>query len=220
MSTLQDLTSKFRDYIKSDPNDKIWSTSQKTNAINVGYFQVQKDGGFRWPENEAVATFSTAGGTQEYSLTASIPGFIRLDLVQFVDTAGDITPYTKQAAMRLMSGRARPSSYYLFSGKIGFYPTPDTAYQIQVLYRKRLTTMTAAVDSAFSEDYDDAIVMYAAYKIWGTTKNSGKTSQALQDYNMAVGRLKMAYLYQDTASLSFPFQSATTRRSFDPKILT
>ena len=220
-TTLSDLVSKLRGYMKMDPNDAIWSTSAKQDAINVAYQQVQRDGNFKWPENEATVTFNTVGGTQEYAFPTYIADFAKLDMVQFTDTTGELYPYTKSVALRnALSGTGRPSNYYLYNKKLGFYPTPDTSYPVRVLYRKRLPTLTDSVDSEFDEDFDDAIVMYAAYKTWATTKNSPKASQALNDYSMALNRLKMSYLFQDSASLSFPVQRDANRRyKYDPKVL-
>ena len=48
MSTLDTLLSGLRDYMKSDPNDQIWSTAVKTSPINTAYFQMQKDGNYIW----------------------------------------------------------------------------------------------------------------------------------------------------------------------------
>lgn len=223
MATLTTLLSNLREYLKSDPNDKIWSTATKTNAVNVAYFQLQKDGNFRWAENEAETTWNT-NGTQEYSIATYVPNFIRMDLVQFSDTTGEIYPTTKaQQTRNANSGTGRPSSYYIWNNKIGFYPQPDTTYPVRILYRKKLPLITNSSDSVFSDEFNDAIVCYAAYKIWSTTKNTDKARQALQDYQLNLNMLKMSYLFNDTAALTFPFQkqSAQSRRlKFDPKTLS
>lgn len=222
MSTLAAIVTKLRDYMKSDPNDAVWSTSAKNAAVNTGYFQVQKDGNFKWPENEATTTFNLAAGTQEYALSTYISDFIRNDLVQFTDTAGEIYPTTKAQQLRnSLSGNARPTNYYIFNAKLGFYPAPDAAYTVRLLYRKRLPTLTDVVNSSFPVDFDDAVAMYAAYKIWSTTKNQAKAAQALEDYKMAIQQLKNAYLFQDTAMLAFPFQRGgnSRRMQYDPNIL-
>jgi hypothetical protein len=223
MATLSTLLSGLRDYLKSDPNDKIWSTSQKTNAINVAYFQLQKDGNFNWAENQDVATWTTTG-IQEYPISTYVPNFIRMDLVQFSDTTGEIYPTTKAQQLRnANSGTGRPSSYYIWNNKIGFYPQPDLGYPVRILYRKKLAAITNSVDSSFSDEFNDAIIKYAAAQIWATTKNTDKARQALQEYQLDLNLLKMSYLFNDTAALTFPFQkqSAQSRRlKFDPKTLS
>jgi hypothetical protein len=218
MSTLSSLVSDLRNYLKSDPNDKIWGSAVKEAAINTAYFQIQKDGNFRWPQNEATTTQATTGGTAEYALPSD---FIRLDMVQFADTLGELFPYSKEMAMRNgTTSQGRPSNYYLFNQKLGFYPTPDTAYTANILYRKKLPTMTVSVDSAFPIDFDPAMVRYAAYVIWSTTKNQAKTAQALQDYQLFLNQLKSAFLFQD-ANISFGYQRGTSRRiSLDPRMLS
>jgi hypothetical protein len=219
MSTLSTLLSSLRDYMKSDPKDKIWGADVKTSALNSAYFQIQKDGNFNWPQNQDTTTGSTTSGTQEYSLPSD---FIRMDLVQFTDISGELQGYTKELTLRNgNTGTGRPSNYYIWSQKLGFYPTPDSGYTYRLMYRKRLPTMTSAVDSAFPADFDDAIVRYAAYILWSTTKVQGKTTQALQDYKLFLDQLKNAYLYQDVKSLSFPYQRGINRQyKYDPKVLT
>jgi len=217
MSTLSSLVSGLREYLKTDPNDKIWSLSTKEAAINNAYFHLQKDGNFRWPENEATTTQATTAGTAEYSLPSD---FIRLDLAQDSTALGELTPTSKSIVMRNGAGSGQPSSYYLFADKIGFYPTPDGGYTINLLYRKKLPTMTAVVDCAFPADFDAAIVRMAAYIIWSTTKNQNKTVQALEDYKIFLNQLRNAYLYQD-ANISFGYQRGETRRiQLDPRMLS
>ena len=218
MSILSALATGLRNYIKADPNDKIWSTAIKQAALNSAYFQIQKDGNFKWPQNEGLGTIATTGGTAEYSLPTD---FIRMDLVQWNDVGGTISPTTKDSVMRnFPTGQGRPAQYYIWNQKIGFNQTPDISYTANILYRKRLATMTASVDSLFPDDFDDAIVRWAAYVLWSTTKNQQKTAQALEDYKMLVQSLKNAYLFQDTSMLSFPYQRGESRRlRYDPKIL-
>lgn len=217
MSTLSNLVSDLRDYIKSDPNDRIWSQASKESAINNAYFQLQKDGNFRWPENEGTTTQAMTAGTAEYALPAD---FIRLELVQDATALGELTPTSKSIVVRNGAGSGKPSSYYLYGGKLGFYPTPDSGYTMNILYRKRLPTMTAAVDCEFPADFDPAIVRMAAYMIWSTTKNQGKTAQALEDYKIFLQGLKNGYLFQD-ANISFGYQRGANRRiQFDPRMLS
>ena len=205
MSTLAVLKTKLRNYLKCDPSDKIWAESQKDEYLNNAYFHVQKDGNFNWAENQASpATLTLTGGTATVALPT---GFIRLDLVQLATDNNKLFKTTKVDVMqRGTTSNSKPSEYYIYGGVIGFYPTPDTGYTATMLYRKRLTTMTSAVDCAFPEDFDDGIIKYAAYQIWSTTKNTSKAAQALQDYKMTLDTLKMGYQVQDTQDFSFAFQ--------------
>jgi hypothetical protein len=217
MSTLSSLVSDLREHIKSDPNDKIWSLSTKEAAINNAYFQLQKDGNFRWADNEATTTQATTAGTAEYALPTD---FIRMDLVQDSTALGELDPTSKSIVMRNGAGSGQPSSYYLFNQKLGLYPTPDAAYTLNILYRKRLATMTALVDCDFPADFDPAIVRMAAFMLWSTTKNKAKTAQALEDYKIFLQSLKNAFLFQD-ANISFGYQRGSNRRiALDPRMLT
>lgn len=218
MSTLSTLKSKLRNYLKCDPADKIWAETQKDEYINNAYFHVQKDGNFNWPENQAdVYTFNTSVATATYSLPTD---FIRLDLVQITNINREMGVTTKREAMRRGTNvNSQPSQYYIFGGQLGFYPTPDATYPISLLYRKRLATMTASVDCDFPVDFDDAIIKYAAYQIWATTKNSAKAAQALQDYKLVLDTLKVAFQVQDSKDFNFAFQKFSGSRHSSPRSL-
>jgi len=216
MSTLASLTSGVREYMKSDPNDRIWGLTVKEGALNDGYFQIQKDGNFRWAENEATASITTSSGVTEYALPTD---FVKLDMVQNAGTLGELSPTNKRNTMRSGAGQGQPSSYYLFGGKIGFYPTPDGGITTNILYRKKLPVMTSTVGSALTSDFDSAIVRWASYILWSTTKNSQKTVQALEDYKIFLQTLKNAHLFQD-ANIGFGYQRGVgMRERFNPAML-
>lgn len=218
MSTLAEIKTKLRNYLKCDPNDKIWAESQKDEYLNNAYFHIQKDGNFNWPENQAApATLTLTSGTA----TTSLPtGFIRVDLVQLTGINNELGVTSKREVMRRGTvSNSQPSQYYIYGGVIGFFPTPDTGYTASMLYRKRLTTMTSAVDCAFPTDFDDALVKYAAYQIWSTTKNTSKAAQALQDYKMILDTLKMGYQVQDTHDFNFAYQKFNGSRYNSPRSL-
>lgn len=205
MSSLATLKTKLRSYLKCDPNDKIWNETQKDDYLNNAYFQIQKDGNFDWPENQAdLYSFVTTGGTETYAMPTN---FMRLDLVQLVNGSNDMGTTTKRDVVRRgLTSNGQPSQYYIWGNLMGFYPIPDTGYTVKVLYKKRLPTMTSEVDSAFPTDFDDPIVRYAAYQIWSTTKNTSKAAQALQDYEIGLKRVKMGYLVQDARDFNFGYQ--------------
>lgn len=219
MSTLAEIKSGLIEYLKCDPNDKIWSEAQKNSYINKAYLRVQKDGNFNWGENQAdVTTITTATGTEFYNLPSD---FIRLDLVQLANVNWQLGTTNKKTVMMMGVGaNSQPSQYYIYGNQIGFYPRPDNAYTVNLLYRKRLPTMTSSVDCAFVSDFDEAIIKYAAYQIWSTTKNSAKAGQAIEDYKMALDTLKMAYQVQDSQDFRFGYQKFNNRPANFPRTLS
>ena len=206
MSTRLELRTLLNTEIKIDPNNKIWSESAKNNYIDSAYFQLQKDWNFEWRENDANNTQSTVVWTQEYTLPTD---FIRTELVRYNWT--EIHPRSKTQLKRENATFVSwtPSRYYLYSSNIWFDVLPNAVLTLDIDYRKKLTKFTADTDSSeFPEDFDDAIVKYAAYLAWSSPRGNEQTSRAkLQEYQLIRDTLMNAYIY-DIGNLNF-----TTQRS-------
>lgn len=202
MSTLAILRTKLNRELKIDPNNKIWSLEEKDQAINDAYDQIQRDGEYNWRENQTSTTVSLVANTQEYNLPSD---FVRLEAIII-----DNYPMHKKNyvdVQRLSNTSAsKPSEYYLYGSKYGFYPKPDSTYTINFIYRKSLPTITSLVDSTFSDSYDRAIAKYAAFIIFSTTRgNEGVANTKLNDYEREINRLRLKYQLQDHSNLSFQF---------------
>lgn len=203
MSSLSTLLTKLRDEVKIDPNDKIWSQSTKTRALNAAYFQVQKDGNFDWPENVAEYTFSTVAGTREYAQPSD---FVRLELIRFngqwLDKEDKL--HLKMAySSSFATNQGTPNTYYVYGRYIGLDPIPNTTGTVDLDYRKKLPEMTSLVDCAFTEDFDEATVLYAAYKLFKQAKQLDRAKTAYEDYQLEIDKLTASRLYVDAFHTRF-----------------
>lgn len=205
-TSLSSLLSKLRRELRMDKDDKIWNTDEKTDFLNEAYLQVQKDGNYNWQASQGIETQALTAGTQEYSLPTD---FIRYDYIQLVDNNEPLRQTTKQNVLRRgTSSNGRPNEYYIYGGNIGLYPTPDSNYSLQFLYRKRLPTLTDAQGSELPEDFDRAIIKYAAYLAWSSPRgNTPDANAKLQDYEQAIDRLFVQYTLQSTQDLRFTYQT-------------
>lgn len=214
-TTLATLVSDLRNELKIDPNDKVWSQSLKEDYINEAYLQIQRDGEFNWRENqEELSTFPITGGTEKYDLPSD---FIRLDFIQLTDSITNLRSIDLATVRtRGTDGQSEPSEYFIYGNEIGFYPIPDTSYNILMLYRKRLPTLTDSQDSQLPADFDQAIVKYASYLAWSAPRgNEGVAQSKLQDYEASVRRLRLAYIMQDSYNLKFGYQRSTVQNRSD-----
>lgn len=217
MSSLATLVSKLRNEVKIDPNDRIWSQSVKENALNRAYFQLQKDGNYDWTEHVANYTVSTAVGTQEYARPSD---FIRLDLVRLNGNyllKRDKVQLKQQYASGFTQGQ--PNEYYIYGNFLGLNPIPSSVWTIDLDYRKRLPTMTSAVDSAFPVDFDDAIVQYAAYILFKQIRNFDRAKTAMEDYMTIVDTLRDGYIQNDNFNLRFRTQRRRSSFVTRPDVL-
>ena len=195
MSTLTELLTKLNtEYIKIDPNNKIWSTTEKTSFINGGFLQIQKDWGFRWRENEASYTFTTVWGTIEYTLPTD---FIKLDQVEYSWVALLSTDRKSVRLRNPLGSQSTPNYYYIYGTKLGFDPIPDTSISIVMDYMKRLPTITGSQSSSLPEDFDNAICAYAAYLAMNSVEKQGKAISMQADYQQNLNMLLGTYQYQD-----------------------
>lgn len=193
MSTLITLLSRLQNELKLDPNNRVWSQDTKETAIQDAYFQVQADWNFWWGECEESTTISAVWWTVEYTLPTD---FLQVSLVELNDQK---VHKVSKAYVQLRNSTWwtwKPSNYYIYWNKIWLYPTPDASYTLNMLYRKRLETLSSIVDSEFWVDFDVAIVSYAAYLLFSQIWDPRQDSK-LQKYEQQMNRLKLWYIYKD-----------------------
>jgi len=66
--------------------------------------------------------------------------------------------------------------------------------------------MTSLVDSAFPEDFDDAICAYGAYLAYKSVNKINESTIALQDYRLHLDTLLNAFIFSDDYDLRFYYQ--------------
>lgn len=206
MSTLADLQTNTRTtYLKIDPNAKVWDNTVLEYYINRWYERVQQDFGYDIPECEDSITITTVWWTQEYSKPT--------DFVRIVGLFQDwytLTRTTKQQVLINQASETKPSSYYVYGNNIGLYPTPDNVYSIDMLYKRKLPTITLSVDSELNPGMEDLMILWACYLMFLSVEKSDKASMCLQQYTIAKDALFAQELYDDE-QLVFGIQYNTDR---------
>lgn len=211
-STLSELRTLTRDnYIKIDPNGKIFGNTVLDSFLNRADFQLQKDWWHKRPQQYANYTVSTVAGTQEYDLPSD---FIKLDLVRY--NGSELAKASKTDIKRMYATMTsgNPFAYYIYWTKLWLYPVPNTTGTIDLDYFKKLPTMTSAVDSTFPEDFDDARAAYASYLAFNSVNKPDKAQLMFTDYSMQLNTLLNSYIYQDL-DVSFSYQNARWRTLSD-----
>ena len=210
MSTLATLRSDLRTQLKIDTQKNIWSDATLNDYINNAYSRVQRDGDYDWQETMGGNQLTTAvSGTQEYSLPTDNA---RIDLVQY---NGNELFYTTKVATKRKDGNnisaSTPSNYYIESGIIGLWPVPNSSLVLDLDYRKRLTTLSSDSDTIdFNDDYDQAIINYAAYLAWNGYRGSEEKGQfELAAYQLELDRLLQTYILFAQENLKFNTQIAS-----------
>tara|TARA_R100001530_G_C4320833_1_gene155734 strand:- start:3410 stop:4060 length:651 start_codon:yes stop_codon:yes gene_type:complete len=203
MTSLVNLRTKCRDeFVKIDPNSKVWSADVLDSYINRGYTQTQKDGNYQWRENQASTTATSVSGTQEYSLPSD---FIRLKLLRYNGDQLEKVDYMSLLIENSTMPTGKPYQYYLYGGNYGLYPTPNDAQTIDIYYLKLLPTITTSQASALPDPFDDAICEFAKYAAFLSVQKQPQAQLALADYNFMIQTLMTSYINEDE-NIKFGYQ--------------
>ena len=207
-STRAELRADVRTELKKDPNGKIWNDPTLDRYIDKAYLKVQKDGNFQWRENQANTTFSTVIGTQEYALATDLG---KIQLVRFNWSVVYKTTLVQLKKEQSTFVNGQPSRYYLNWNNIGFDVISNIVGTVDFDYVKRLARFTADTDeSAFWEDFDAAIVKYAAFLAWSAMDWKQQTAAVKErEYTLEIETLISSYLFDDTADLTYFLQKGT-----------
>lgn len=176
-TTLQNLRIKCRTaYLKIDPNAKVRDDNMLDFYLNEWKRQVQNDAFFDLPENQDTTTLTLIPWTQEYDLPLN---FRKMESVTMWCYQLKLT--NKSKAMWKNTGV--PSEYYLFGNKIGFYPIPSTAVNVDLVFCKELNEMNLVIWTELPVDYDDVIVLYATYLMLMSVEKIDKANMVRNQYN-------------------------------------
>ena len=189
-TSLSDLVSLLTDEIQIDPNNSIFSQDNKEKVIQRAYDRIQEGANYSLPENIKVYTLSTS--SQENNLPS--------DFVHIANPLGikidESTPlksvdYVELIGTRDLNDSGEPYLYYVRYDTtndvnvIGFYPTPTSAKTITIPYCRALPTLSSSQSSILPNEYNEAIVNYAAYllfrKIQGYESQAKNYFEAYQD---------------------------------------
>jgi hypothetical protein len=88
-----------------------------------------------------------------------------------------------------------PDSYYLYAGKIGIYPTPQTAYQIKIWYQAEPAQITENTGT-FTIDklFHNYICHYVLWQMWSKDQESDRCAffRKQWDADLAAAPVKWA----------------------------
>ncbi len=167
-STLLQLRSQLLDELKVDPNHRINSIPLLNRNIQRAIDRIQQDTNYSLPENLLVATITP--DAQEKDLPANFKRIAEPHGVKLGNSTPlypvDYVALLGQVSLTQSSGGI--TNYYVRMNNnvwvIGFYPVPQTQYDVTVPYYAYLEVPDT--DSEFSplpQEYDESIVQYAAY---------------------------------------------------------
>lgn len=165
LQTYQEIQDAVLDLLgKSDTSTR----NRVKTWINMG----QSDFVLRelWPFREVTGTITTVQGTQEYTLTDEFSDIDSQNIISVAsqNNSGKKLTYWPYNHLRAEypdfdhSQSAVPERYYIKSGKIGFWPSPNGAYNIDIDYYKIPTALSGDTDETdIPLNYREALMHYA-----------------------------------------------------------
>lgn len=196
-------------YSKIDPNAKVWDNNTLDHYINEAYRKIQRDVWYDIPECQSSIDITTTSGTSEYARPSDLQ-----KVMGFFQDWYELTRVTKEYFARSRASDSKPSSYYLYGGKIWFYPTPDSTYTINLIYNRTLPTITDTIWSSLPVEYNDAIASYACYLMMISVEKIAKANMTLWLYTERMNELFWQYI-NDDYWISFWLQRDTERARQD-----
>lgn len=199
MTTIEDFRTQLReDYLK-DPNGKVRNNSMVDRAINKAYDQVQVDLNYWSNENLWATTYSTTAGDYEYDLPSD---FARIKLVRYMRNGTNKYPLGRTTLKILQSTfteftQWQPTQYYKNGLTLWVYPIPPSAGTIYLEYYTMLPRISESQDSETPPEYDDTIILYAAYKLLSGVEKYDKLKEMKAQYDDDIAKLRLQYEYDD-----------------------
>lgn len=199
-TTLASLRTMLNEDYVRDPKDKIWNQATKNRALNKWYIKVQQELNWNADPNEAYDTRSSVAGSELYDLPDD---FVRLSLVRY--DWEELTRTTRKTVREFDDNpqSGKPEWYYIYNGKLWLYPVPNSVKTIDLYYLESILLSTSN-DSELPTYCDDAIVLWAAYKLYIGVRDMNSAQIYAQDFQDEIRRLRSTMLMNDE-NMSFGY---------------
>jgi hypothetical protein len=206
-STFREIQDNVMSLIsKSDATTR----SRVKNWINLG----QSDFVLRelWPFREETGSLSLVPGTQEYPLSSSFTGIDDQNILS-VTIQGTINkklvywPYNQLRADVpdfTLGARDIPQRYYIKSGQLGLYPSPNGSYTLLIDYYKVPTELVDDADeSIIPLSYREALMQYALSLEHDWNTDPDLAQKAMNRYEQIITTARQNLLAQPADTGSF-----------------
>lgn len=204
MTSIANLRTQLSEEYTRDPNFRVYPQGTIDRMLNKAYRRVQKDMWRSSRQFEQDYTRTTTAWTAEEALPADFVSVVRV-----IYDNKELRRTTKKEVELYDSDNSNPNYYYIYQNNIVVYPTPDAWYSIQLIYNASLSTITTDQASTLDDDFDDAILLYAAYKFYLGMKDPNAQT-FLGDYQDQLNTLRAKYHFQDE-NVGFTYDRRWTR---------
>ena len=193
MATLTQYISRLNEDYLRDPKNRIWNVWAKERAVNKWYTKVQQELWWNADSSEQYDTRNAVAGSELYDLPDD---FVRLSLVRYDND--ELIRTTRKAVREFdeTPQRWEPHWYYIYNGKLGLYPIPDSNKQIDLYYYES-NVLSDTQASELPAYCDDAITLWAAYKLFLWVRDQQSAFMFRQDFEEEIKQIQGTMLYND-----------------------
>lgn len=206
-TTYLDIQNRVLDLIgKSDATTR----NRIKNWINMGYHNfVLRE---LWPFRETTGSLSLVADTQEYSLSSNFSDIDQQNIlaVSLQGASARQLTYWPYSQLRYtepdfdQEGSSLPTRYYLKSGNIGFWPTPNDAYSVSIDYYKIATELSSDSDEPIIPiAYRQYLVQFALSKEHDYNSDPDLAQKAMNEYEQGVTLARQNLLSQPVDNSNF-----------------
>lgn len=180
------------------------------NWINMGYHNfVLRE---LWPFRETTGTLNLVQGTQEYSLVSNFSDIDEQNILSVALQGAQRSKLTYWPFNQLRAnqpdfdaqGQAVPTTYYIKSGNIGFWPVPADAYQVLIDYYSVPTELDDDSDTPIIPiSYRESLVKYALALEHDFNTDPDLSQKAMNEYEDIVTLARQNLLSQPNDTGAF-----------------
>lgn len=172
--TLGDIATRVRTRV----GDSSYSSSETVNFINDAVNDVFNE--YRLPFMQTSQTYTVSTSSSDVTNGAGLPDdFVQaIELINTTSGKEDIIPYVDYDDIDRLypdadDTTANPSGdplyWYKYGETIRVYPTPSSAYTVQLRYYKRPAVLSDNTHiPALPQEFEELIILGAAYRIYQT----------------------------------------------------
>lgn len=189
----------------SGTNTGQWDDTELGNWINEANQDLTEAAEIESPATQ----ITTVASTESYSLPSD---FLRVRRVECQDTAASTlwAPlYQASIDVRLpntisgaITGRGRPSAYFLYAGLLYLIPIPDASYTLNVFYYRRAPDLVNGTDVPILDQRFHQVIEY--YAMARALQKIGEPGYTTYDQRYNAGRLSMLAKLEEERSTEGP----------------
>lgn len=158
-----------------------WALSEVSLYCNLAYSEVKSRQGLTHTQSEAIAISSTTSGENRIAFPADFD--YPLAITMYVGSSSTVSRSHTTRTVSLVPRDARwvdaqtlasgePDSYVYYGTSIELFPSPNSAYSLQLRYRTQSPLLVASTDTPVLDERWHSAILYKTVAILEASRNN------------------------------------------------